>query len=279
MAPHGKELSEDLRIRIVALHKDGLGFKKFGNSLELSYSTVARVIQMFSKMGFIRNRPHKCRSKKLSPCAVRQVQKLASKNRRMSAASIALEVAEVEGQLVSAQTIHHTLQQVGLHGRRPRRKSLLKLAHKKACKQFAEDNLSKSMNYWNHVLWSDETKVNLFDSDGVQYLWWRPGQEYQENGAMVWGCMTTAGTGELRFIEGNMDSNMYCDILKQKMMPSLQKLFSNITTTPNTLSRWLLPCCWRWRWRWWSGQVYLQTWTYWAHVGHPQAEGGEAPCV
>ncbi len=52
MAPHGKELSEDLRIRIVALHKDGLAYKKFGNSLELSYSTVARVIQRFSKTGF-----------------------------------------------------------------------------------------------------------------------------------------------------------------------------------------------------------------------------------
>ncbi len=185
-----------------------------------------------------------------------RIQKLASKNRRMSAASIALEVAEVEGQLVSAQTIRHTLQQVGLHGRRPRRKPLLKLAHKKACKQFAEDNLAKSMNYWNHVLWSDESKVNLFDSDGVQHVWWRPGEEYQENCAlptvkhgggsiMVWGCMTTAGTGELWFIEGNMDSNMYCDILKQKMMPSLQKLFSNITTTPNTPPRWQLPCCWR----------------------------------
>ncbi len=41
---------------------------------------------------------------------------------------------------------------------------------------------------------------------------------------MVWGCMSAAGTGELRFIEGNMDSNMYCDTLKQKMVPSLQKL-------------------------------------------------------
>ncbi len=75
----------------------------------------------------------------------------------MSAASIALEVAEVKGQLVSAQTIHQTLQQVGLHGRHPRRKPLLKLAYKKACKQFAEDNMAKSMNYWNHVLWSDES--------------------------------------------------------------------------------------------------------------------------
>ncbi len=248
MAPHGKELSEDLRIRIVALHKDGLGYKKFSNSLELSYSTVARVIQRFSKTGFTRNRPCKGRSKKFSPRALRQVQKLTSKNRRMSAASIALEIAEVEGQLVSAQAIHHTLQQVGLHGRRPRRKPLLKLAHEKACKQFSEDNLAKSMNYWNHVLWSDESKLNLFDSDGIQHVWRRPGEEYHENCAlptvkhgggsiMVWGCMSAAGTGELRFIEGNMDSNMYCDILKQKMMPSLQKLFSNITTTPNTPPR------------------------------------------
>ncbi len=36
MAPHGKKISEDLSIRIAALHKDGLGYKKFGNSLELS---------------------------------------------------------------------------------------------------------------------------------------------------------------------------------------------------------------------------------------------------
>ncbi len=88
MAPHGKELSEDLKIRIFALHKDGQGYKKFGNSLELSYSTVARAIQRFSKTGFTWNRPRKSRSKKMSSCAVHQVPKLASKNRRMSTALV-----------------------------------------------------------------------------------------------------------------------------------------------------------------------------------------------
>ncbi|KAL0188448.1 hypothetical protein M9458_015547, partial [Cirrhinus mrigala] len=36
--------------------------------------------------------------------------------------------------------------------------------------------------------------------------------------------MSAAGTGELRFIEGNTDSIMYRTFLKQNMMPSLQKL-------------------------------------------------------
>ncbi len=41
MAPHGKELSEDLKKRIVALHKDGVGYKKIAKTLKLSCSTVA----------------------------------------------------------------------------------------------------------------------------------------------------------------------------------------------------------------------------------------------
>ncbi len=43
------------------------------------------------------------------------------------------------GQPDSAQTIRRTLHQIGLHGCRPSRKPLLKMIHKKAHKQFAED--------------------------------------------------------------------------------------------------------------------------------------------
>ncbi len=41
---------------------------------------------------------------------------------------------------------------------------------------------------------------------------------------MVWGCMSAAGTGELQFIKGTMNANMYCDILKQSMILSLRRL-------------------------------------------------------
>ncbi len=65
----------------------------------------------------------------------------------MSAASISAEVEGVGGQPVSAQTIRRTTHQIGLHGSRPRRKTLLKIMHRKARKQFVEDKQTKDMDY------------------------------------------------------------------------------------------------------------------------------------
>ncbi len=105
------------------------------------------------------------------------------------------------------------------------------MMHKKARSQFAEDKQTKDMGLKGHGL----TKIKLFVSDGVKRVWRQPGEECKDKcvlptvkhggrSVMVWGCMSAAGTGELQFIEGTMNANMYCDILKQSMTPSLQRL-------------------------------------------------------
>ncbi len=45
------------------------------------------------------------------------------------------------------------------------------MMHKKARKQFSEDKQTKDKDYWKCDLWSDETKINLFGSDGVKRVW------------------------------------------------------------------------------------------------------------
>ena len=144
MAPHGKELSEDLKRHIVALHEDGNLLVALANTLKLSCSTVAKIIQRFKRAGSTQNRPWVGRPKKLSTRAECCIQMFSLKDRRRSAVSIAAEIEEVGGQPVSAQTIRRTLHQIGVHGCRPRRKPLLKTIHKKADKQFAEDMSTKT---------------------------------------------------------------------------------------------------------------------------------------
>ena len=95
MAPHGNELSEDLKRHFVALHEDSKGYKKIANTLKLSCSTVAKIIQRFKSAGSTQNRPWVGRLKKLSAFAERYIQMLFLKDRRRSAVRIAAEIEEV----------------------------------------------------------------------------------------------------------------------------------------------------------------------------------------
>ncbi len=97
IAPHGKELSEDLKKRIVALHKDGVGYKKIAKTLKLSCCTVVKAIQRFNRTGSTQNRPRRGRPKKSSARAQHHIQRLCLGNWRMSAASIAAKVKGVAG--------------------------------------------------------------------------------------------------------------------------------------------------------------------------------------
>ncbi len=224
-----------IRTRVRTLRSAGVDYKKIAKTLKLSWSTVAKTKQRFNRTGSTQNRPRHGQPKKLRACAQHHIQSLCLGNRCMSAARISAEVEGVGGQPVCAQTIRRTLHQIGLHDCCPRRKPLLKKMHKKSCKQFAEDKQNKDMDYWNHVLWSDVTKIHLFGSNGVNRVWRQPGEENKDKCVLstvkhgggcviVWDCMSAASTGELQFIEETMNTNMYCDILKQSMIPSLWRL-------------------------------------------------------
>ncbi len=99
-----------------------------------------------------------------------------------SAHASSLQLSKVESQTgvtISRDTIRRTLQRNGMHGCRPRNKPLLKPRHKKAL-EFARAHADKDEDYWDSILWSDETKINVFGTDGFKTVWRRKGEEYKE---------------------------------------------------------------------------------------------------
>ncbi|CAH2224554.1 Transposable element, partial [Pelobates cultripes] len=67
--------------RIVALHKDGLDYKKITKTLKLSCSTVGKTLQRFHRTGSTQNRPRHGRPKKLRARAQCHIPRLTLGNR------------------------------------------------------------------------------------------------------------------------------------------------------------------------------------------------------
>ncbi len=97
-----------------------------------------------------------------------------------------------------------------------RKVPLLKKAHVQACLKFAND----SEENWVKVLWSDETKIQLFGINSTRRVWRRRNAAYNPKNTiptikhgggniMLWGCFSAKGTGQLHRIKGTMDGAMY----------------------------------------------------------------------
>mgnify|MGYP000512504603 CR=1 FL=1 len=109
------------------MHSDGQGYKKIAAVLQLSKNTVAKIVQNYQKYGSgTKVCKRSGRPRKISKRSERHIVKLVMEDRKRSASKVAEELSESTGVTVSRQTIARTLNRAGFHGRRPRRKPLLK---------------------------------------------------------------------------------------------------------------------------------------------------------
>uniref|UniRef100_A0AAZ3QDK9 Transposase Tc1-like domain-containing protein n=1 Tax=Oncorhynchus tshawytscha TaxID=74940 RepID=A0AAZ3QDK9_ONCTS len=117
-------------------------------------------------------------------------------------------------------TISAALHQSGLYGRVARRKPLLsKKAHKiplGVCQKAPKD--SETMR--NKILWSDETKIELFGLNAKRHVWRKlgtiPTVKHGGGRIMLQGCFSAAG--RLVRIERKMNSAKYSEILDENRL-------------------------------------------------------------
>jgi hypothetical protein len=71
----------------------------------------------------------------------------------------------------------------------------------------------------NKILWSDETKIELFGLNAKRHVWRKPGTiltvKHGGGSIMLWGCFSTAGNGRLVRIEAKMNRAKYREILDE----------------------------------------------------------------
>ena len=88
---------------------------------------------------------------------------------------------------------------------------------------------------WRAVNFSDESVFHVFGSDGIEWCWRKPGEwldpwftkkKVKPSGGKVtvWGMITAQGVVHIVRIEGNLNKELYCEILQDDVLGSYHDL-------------------------------------------------------
>ena len=139
------------------------------------------------------------------------------------------------GTTVKKRTISNTQHREGLKSCCVHKVPLLKKAHVQARLKFAKEDLDDLEEALEKVMWSDETKIELFCINSTRCFWRKRNAEYNPKNTiptvkhgggnlMLCGCFSAKGTGRLHRIKGRMNGAMYQDILGDNLLPSVRAL-------------------------------------------------------
>lgn len=106
--------------------------------------------------------------------------------------------------------------------------------------EFAKNNREKGPDFWDNVIWTDETMVRSLPNCKERFHRVHnsvkrenmPFNHQVQNGGfgvMFWGCFSKSGLGPLIAIEGNLNSESYLNLLKNQVLPNIRRSNPNFT--------------------------------------------------
>ncbi|KAK3518294.1 hypothetical protein QTP86_003824 [Hemibagrus guttatus] len=216
-----KELSKDTRNKIVDLHQAGKTESAIGKQLGVKKSTVGAIIRKWKTYKTTDNLPPSGAPRKISPRGVKMNDLVNDLQRA--------------GTKVTKATISNTLRRQGLKSCSARRVPLLKPVHVRVRLESAREHLDDPEEDWENVIWSDETKIELFGKNSTCGVWRRKNAELHPKNTiptvkhgggniMLWGCFSAKGPGRLIRVKERMKGAMYREILSKNLLPSARAL-------------------------------------------------------
>ncbi len=234
----GKELSYENRVAIKTLRETGLSYGKIAQKVGCTKSTAYKVIKTYQETGSVAVRERTGRPKKFSPREERLVKKTARRNYFSTLRSICGKIrAQIVGKRVSRYAARSILHKYGLKSHPRRKMPFVSLKNRKYRKRWAMAMKGWSVQDWQDVVFSDESRFGLNNDSGVLRVW-RKSSEIENpqyfrptftNSVSVifWGCVGRLGVGNLVLCTRNVNAVYYCQILQDNLSQSARLMLGN----------------------------------------------------
>ncbi|EIE85840.1 hypothetical protein RO3G_10550 [Rhizopus delemar RA 99-880] len=222
-------ISENLRNRIISCLKNGYSISKTANIAGASRGAAQNVRKTIkNEVNSIKTGRPKLLSNRDDQYLVRLVTVKGQENAVEARNMLENDLQKV----VSAQTVRRSLRRSGLTSFVKPQKPLLSEVNRRKRLDWALNHVDWTIEHWKRVIWSDETKVNRFGSDGKVYSWKQPNEKLKRRhvtqtvkhgggSLMVWSCISWYGVGYIVDVGKNMDKSVYLSVLQDDLVKSM----------------------------------------------------------
>lgn len=223
------------RYRIVFLHEQGRTQRQIAVEVGCSQSSVHKILKKKLETGSVLDKPKQGRPKKVTAREDQYLKVTSLRHRTRGSARLAQDLQEATGVAVHSSTVRRHLIKQGLRGRVARRKPLLRHGNRQKRLTYARNHSQWTVEEWRRVLWTDESKFEIFGSKRRQYVRRRVGEAYNSaciqptvkhggGSIQVWGSITASGVGPLVRIDGRLNADRYLQILQEHAIPAGRRL-------------------------------------------------------
>ena len=165
---------------IFRLHEDGKSYNKIDGIVNRNKSTIHYIIKKWKNDGTLANKTRSDRPKKLSGREEKVIiRELKKKNPTTSAPQLTSMVADMFHKEVHPGLCRRILRNNDFHGRVPRNRPYINAVNHRKRLTFAKTYIYKDNSFWDKIIFSDESKFNIFGSNGQNYVWRKSNTELE----------------------------------------------------------------------------------------------------
>lgn len=162
--------------RIINLFQDDFSAAEISVELNVPRTTVRNVIKKNLNHNTLLRLPGSGRKRSLDDDDVDDILSEIDKNPFTSSEKITNSIAVNKKKTVTSRTVRNYIRTTSFRSRVPRKRPFLSRKNITRRLELCNEWSSFEPNDWEKVIWSDETKINLFSSDGRQRVFRRVGE-------------------------------------------------------------------------------------------------------